>query len=167
MTQCSSLWWLILCVNMTVTQIKHYTQVYLWRCFSRWDGIPVGGLSRLPSSVWVGIIQPVSVNQFSYSVVSNSLQPHGLQHARLPCPSPTSGACSNSCPLSQWWHPSISSSVVPFSSCLQSFPESGSIPMSQFFTTGGQSFGVSALASVLSMNIQGWIPLGLTSWISM
>ena len=89
------------------------------------------------------------------------------QHARLPCPSPTSGACSNSCPLSQWWHPSISSSVVPFSSCLQSFPESGSIPMSQFFTTGGQSFGVSALASVLSMNIQGLFPLGWTDWISL
>ena len=87
----------ILCVNMTVTQIKHYTQVYLWRCFSRWDGIPVGGLSRLPSSVWVGIIQPVSINQFSHSVVSNSLQPHGLQLARLPHPSPTPRVYSNSC----------------------------------------------------------------------
>ena len=76
--------------------------------------------------------------QFSYSVMSNSLQPHGLQHARLPCPSPTSGACSNSCPLSRWWHPTISSSVIPFSSCLQSFPASGSFPMSQFFTSGGQ-----------------------------
>ena len=92
--------------------------------------------------------------QFSCSVVSNSLQPHGLQHARLPCPSPTSRAFSNSCPLSQWSHPTISSSVIRFSSRLQSFPEAGSFPMSQFFTSDGQSIGVSALASVLPMNIQ-------------
>ena len=77
--------------------------------------------------------------QFSHSVVSNSLRPHGLPHARLPCPSPTPGACSNSCPLSRWCHPTISSSVVPFSSCLQSFPASGSFPVSQFFASGGQS----------------------------
>ena len=92
--------------------------------------------------------------------MSNSLWSRGLQHARLPRPSPTPGACSNSCPLSQWCHPTISSSVVPFFSCLQSFPASGSFPVSQFFTTGGQSIGVSALASVLLMNIQDWFPLG-------
>ena len=105
--------------------------------------------------------------QFSCSVVSNSLQLHGLQHARLPCPSPTSGACSNSCPLSWWCHPTISSSVVPFSSCLQSFPASGSFLMSQFFVSGGQIMGVSPSVSVLPMNIQDWFPLGLTGWISL
>ena len=105
--------------------------------------------------------------QFSCSVVSNSLQPHGLQHARLPCPSPTPGACWNSCPLSQWCHPTISSSVVPFSSCLQFFPVSGSFPMSQFFTSGGQSIRASASASVLPMNIQDWFPLGWTGLISL
>ena len=96
-----------------------------------------------------------------------TLRPCGLQHARLPCPSPTPRACSNLCPLSQWCHPSVSSSVVPFSSCPQSFPASGSFPVSQFFASGGQSVGVSASVSVLPMNIQGWFPLGLTSLISL
>ena len=105
--------------------------------------------------------------QFSHSIVSNSLQPHGLQHARLPCPSPTPGAYSNSCPLSQWCYSTISSSDVPFSSCLQSFPASGSFQMSQFFASGGQSIGASASASVLPMNIQNWFPLGWTGWISL
>ena len=105
--------------------------------------------------------------QFSCSVMSNSLQPHGLQNARLPCPSPTPRACSNSCPSSWWCHPTISSSVIPFSSCLQSFPASESFPMSQFFALGGQSIGVSASASVLPMNIQDWFPLGLTGLISL
>ena len=105
--------------------------------------------------------------QFSRSVVSNSLQPHGLQHARPPCPSPTPGVYSNSCPLSQWCHPNISSSVVPFSSCLQSFQASGSFKISQLFTSGGQSIGVSASASVFPMNIQDWLPLGLTGLISL
>ena len=86
------------------------------------------------------------------------LWPHGLQHARLPCPSPTPGTCSNSCPLTWWWHPTISSSVFPFSSCLQSFPASGSFPMSQFFTSSGQSIGALASASVLPRNIQDWFP---------
>ena len=105
--------------------------------------------------------------QLSRSVVFHSLQPHGLQYTRLPCPSPTPEACSNSCPLNRWCHPTISSSIIPFSSCLQSFPASGSFPMSQSFTSGGQSIGVSALASVLPMNTQDWSPLGLTRWISL
>ena len=104
---------------------------------------------------------------FSYSVVSYSLQQHGLQHIRLPCPSPTPGACSNSCPLSWWCHPTISSSVIPFSSSLQSFPASGSFPKGQFFGLGDQSIGVSPLPSVLPMNIQYWFPLGLTGLISL
>ena len=103
--------------------------------------------------------------QFSHSVMSNSLRPHGLQHARLPCPSPTPRACSNSCPLSPWCHPTISSSIVPFSSYLQSFTASGSFPMSQFFASGGLSIGVSASVSVFPMNIQDWFPIGLTGLI--
>ena len=105
--------------------------------------------------------------QFSHSVMSNSLWPHGLQHDRPPCPSPTPRAYSNSCPLSQWCHPTILSSVVPFSSCLQSFPPSESFPVNQFFTSGGQTLGASALASVLPMIIQDWVPLGLTALISL
>ena len=97
----------------------------------------------------------------------NSLWPHRVQHARRPCTSPTPRAWSNSCPLTQWCHPTISSSVVPFPSCLQSFPASGSFPMSQFFTSGGQSIGASVSASVLPMNIQDWFPLGWTGWISL
>ena len=99
--------------------------------------------------------------------MSDSFRSRGIQHARLPCPSPTPRACSNSCPLSRWCHPSISSSVVPFSPCLQSFPASGSFPVSQLFTSGGQSIGVSASVSVLPMNIQDWFPLGWTGWISL
>ena len=105
--------------------------------------------------------------QFSRSVMSDSLWPHGLQHARPPCPSPTPRACSNPCPLSQWCHPTISSSVIPFSSCPQSFPASGSSQMSQLFVSDGQSIGVSASASVLPMNTQDWSPLGWTGWISL
>ena len=110
---------------------------------------------------------PIVSVKFSHRVISDSWQPHGLQHARPPCPSPTPGAYSNSCPLSQWCHPTISSSVVPFSSCLQSFPASGSFPMSQLFTSDGQSIGVSASASVLPMNIQDWFPFGWTGWVSL
>ena len=105
--------------------------------------------------------------QFSHSIVADSLWPHGLDHTRLPCPSPTPGVYSNSCPLSQWCHPTISSSVDPFSSRLQSFPSSRSFPVSQFFTSGGQSIWVSASASVLPMNIQDLFPLGWTGWISL
>ena len=107
------------------------------------------------------------VSQFNHSVVSNSLQLHGLWHTRLPCPSPSPGACSNSCPSSWWCHPTISSSVVPFSYCLQSFPASGSFPRSQFFSSGGQSIGVLASESILPMNIQDWFPLELTGLISL
>ena len=105
--------------------------------------------------------------QWLSSVVSRSLRSHGLQHARLPWPSPTPRVCSNSCPSSLWCHPAISSSVVPFSSGPQSFPASGSFPMSQFFVSGGQSIGVSASIAVLPMNIQDWSPLGWTGWISL
>ena len=104
---------------------------------------------------------------FSHSVMSNSLQPHGMQHTRLPCPSPSPGACSNSCPLNRWCQPTISSSVVPFSSCLQSFPASGSCLMCLVFTSGGQSMGVLASSSILPMNIPRWFPLGLTGFISL
>ena len=105
--------------------------------------------------------------QLSRSVVSDSLQPHELQHTRPPCPSPNPGVHSNSCPSSWWSHPAISSSVVHFSSCPQSLPASGSFPMSQLFAWGGQNIGVSALASGLPMNTQDWCPLGWTGWISL
>ena len=99
--------------------------------------------------------------------MSSSLRPHGLQYARVPCPSPTPNACSNSCPSSWWCHPTISSFVVPFSSCLQPFPASGSFQMSLFFTSSDQNIGASALASVLLVNIQDWLPLQLTGLISL
>ena len=112
-------------------------------------------------TIWLGSVQ------FSRSVVSDSLRPHGLQHVRLPSPSPTPGVHSNSCPSSRWCHPATSSAVVPLSSCPQSLPASGSFPMSQLFTSGGQSIGVPASASVLPMNTQDWSPLGWTGWISL
>ena len=108
----------------------------------------------------------IQFSQFSHSVISDYLRTHGLQHARPPCPSATPGAYSNGCPLSQWCHPIISSSVVLFSSLLQFFPAWGSFQRSQLFTSGGQYLGVSASASVLPMNIQDWFPLGWTGWIS-
>ena len=108
------------------------------------------------SSVW-----------FSHSVTSDSMQPHELQHARPPCPSPTPRVPPNPCPLSCWCHPIISSSVIPFSSCSQSFPASGSFQMSQLFASGGQSIAVLASTSVLPVNTQDWSPLGWTGWISL
>ena len=105
--------------------------------------------------------------QFSCSVMSNFLRPHESQHTRPPCPSPTLGVYPNSCPSSWWCHPAISSSVIPFSSCPKSLPASGSFPMSQLFTWGGQSIEVSASAPVLPMNTQDWSPLGWTGWISL
>ena len=110
---------------------------------------------------------PINSVQFSHSVVSDSLRPHESQHARPPCPSPTPGVHSNSCPSSWWCHPSISSSVLPFSSRLQSFPATGSFPVSWLFTSGSQRIGASASASALPMNIQGWFPLGWTGLISL
>ena len=130
------------------------------------DSLQPNGLQHARPSCPLFCIH-MSDSQFSRSVVSDSLWPHGLQHTRLPCPSPTPRVYSNSCPLSQWCHPTISSSVVPFSSHLQSFPASGSFLMSQFFSSDGQSIGVSASASVLPMNIQGWFHLGWTGWISL
>ena len=120
--------------------------------------------SQLPS--WRRTMA-VNIVQFSRLVMSNSLRSHGLWHTRPPCPSPTPRVYSNSCPLSRWYHPTISSCVVPFCSHLQSFPPSVSFQMSQFFASSGQSTGVSASASVLPMNIQGWFPLGWTGWISL
>ena len=135
------------------------------------DGSPPGSpslrFSRQEHWSGLGLIPRVHFSvQFSCSAVSDSLWPHGLQHARLPCPSPTPGASSNSCPLSRWCHPTISSSAVPFS-CHQSFPGSRSFLMSQPFASGGQSIGASALASVLPMNIQDWFLLGLIGLVSL
>ena len=135
-------------------------QIYLCDCAFHCPNPETGRI--LSPTHWL----KVSV-QFSLSVVSDSLQPHGLQHARLPCPSPTPRAYSNSCPSCWWGHPTISFSVIPFSSCLQSFPASRSFLVSQFFALGGQSVGVSASASVLPVNIQDWFHLGWTSWISL
>ena len=120
--------------------------------------LPVPQMGRLALLLVVAVV---------HLVMWDSLRSHGLQHARLPCPSPSPGACSISCPLSQRCHPTISSSVIPFSSCLQSFQGSGSFLKSQLFTSGGQSIGVSALASVHPMNIHGWFPLGLSGLISL
>ena len=118
------------------------------------------------TALWRHLLLPFYSVQFSRLAVSDTLQPHGWQHARLPCPSPTPRVYSNSCRLSRWCHPTISS-VIPFSSRLQSFPSSGSFQMSQFFTPSGQSIGVSASASVLPVNIQDWFPLGCTGSISL
>ena len=120
-----------------------------------------------PTRDWSSKYANSSSVQFSRSVIYDSLRPHGLQHTRPPCPSPTPRVCSNSCPWNRWCHPTISSSVSLFSSCLQSSLASGSFPMSQFFASGGQSIGASASASVLPINIQDWFPLVLTGLISL
>ena len=121
----------------------------------------------LSSKLCCFIDKNIGIVWFSHSVVSTSLWPDGLQHTRLPCPSPAPGAFSNSCQSRQWCHPTISFSVVLFSSRLQSFPASGSFQMNHFFASGGHSIGVSASASVLPMSIQDWCPLGWTGWISL
>ena len=162
----------------------------LTRLFSRWnfpgkntgvdchflpprDQIHVSRISCIGRQIlyhcttWEAQFLQFSSVQFSCSVVSNSSWPHELQHAMLPSPAPTPRVYSNSCPLSRWCHPTISSSVIPFSFHLQSFPASGSFQMSQLFASGGQSIRVSASASVLPMNIQDWFPLGWTGWISL
>ena len=145
------------------SQPKDRTQVscIAGRFFTSWAKVYVkSGLKGFPGS-------PVSSVQFSCSVVSNSLRPHGLQHARPPGPSPTPGVHPDSRPLSPWCHPAISSLVVPFSSCPQSLPASESFPMSQLFSWGGQSTGASALASLLPKKSQGWSPSEWTGWISL
>ena len=142
--------------------------------YSPWDCKELDMAERLTLSlfndyttVWIFLIPLNCTLQFSRSVVSDSLQPHGLQHARLPWPLPTPRVYSYSCPLSRWCHPTISSSVVPFSSCLQSFPASGFFPVIQLLASDGQSIGVSASTSVLPMNTQNWSPLGWTGQISL
>ena len=138
--------------------------------FSRqeyWSGMPFPSPGDLPNPGIKSRSHALHTVQFSRSVIFNCLQPHELQHTRPPCSSPTPRDCSNSCSLSRWCHPTISSSVIPFSSCLQSFPASGSFPMSQFFASGGQSIGVSTSTSVLPMNTQDWSPLGWTGWTSL
>ena len=124
-------------------------------------------LKNGPEIFWSYQIFHQRTYHISHSVVSDSLRPHGLQHTRPPCPSPTSGVYSNSCSLSWWCHSTILFSVFPFSSCLQSFPASGSFPMSHLFASGGQSIEVSASTSVLPLNTQDWSPLGWTGWISL
>ena len=130
------------------------------------DCVPSKFLYWTPNVMVFGS-RPFSSVKFSRSVMSNSLQPYESQHTRPPCPSPTPGVHSNSCPPNRWCHPAISSSVIPFSSCPQSLPASGSFPMSQLFAWGGQRTGVSALASFLPKNTQGWSPSEWTGWISL
>ena len=147
------------CVQLLATPWTAAYQAPPSMGFSRqeyWSGLPLPSPSQWFSSV-----------QFSCSVVFTSLEPNGLQHTRPPCPSPTPRVYPNPSPLSQWCHPTISSSVVPFPSCLKSFSTSGSFQMSQLFASGGQNIGVSASTSVLPMNTQGWFPLGWTGWISL
>ena len=142
--------------------MSHVTLMW-WVQRTHWRGLTRGTWAC--RSLLVKKKSSISSVQFSCSGVSDSLWPRGLQHARFPCLLPVPGVYSNSCPLSPWCHPTISSSVIPFSFCLQSFPTSGSFPGSQSFASGAQSTGVSASTSVLSMNIQDWSPLGWTGWI--
>ena len=154
---------------ISVYLISTYLCGFLWYMSQTKATTLKRNISRLTLAIVIGVIFFCffSSVQFSLSVVSDSLRPHDLQHARPPCPSPTPEAYPNSCPSSRWCHPAISSPVVPFSSCPQSFPASESFPMSQLFTWDGQSIGVSASAPVLPMNTQDWTPLGWTAWISL
>ena len=155
---------------MQIRRPRLSDQIKFWT-----DGmLACSSYNKLPSASFLlplieSNLQEMSIGsvQVSHSLMSNSLQPHESQHSRPPCPSPTPGVYSNSCPSNWWCHPAISSSVVPFSSCPQSLPASGSFPMSQLFTWGGHSIGVSALASVLPMNTHDWSPLEWTDWISL
>ena len=142
-----------------------HSNILAWRVPWTEESGRVIGHESAKSGTWLNRLSISSV-QFSHSVVSDLLGPHEPQQARLPCPSETPKTCSNSCPSSWWCHPTISSSVIPFS-CLHSFPASGSFPMKQFFASGGQSIGASVSASVLPMNIQDWFPLAWTGWISL
>ena len=146
----------VCCSLLTWAETKWVRQLIIHEAIIGSTNMVITGISRAFSSV-----------HFSHSVVSDSLQPHELQHTRPLCPSTTTGVHSNSCPSSWWCHPAISSSVLPFSSCPQSLPASESFPMSQCFSWGGQSIGVSAKASVLPMNTQDWSPLTWTCWISL
>ena len=147
---------------------RAYTTTGKTMALTRWTfvGKVISLLFNMLSRLVIAFLPRGSSVQFSHSVVSDSLQHHEPQHARPPCPSPTPGVYSNSCSLSQWCHPTISSSVIPFSSCLQSFPASGSFQMSQLFVSDGQSIGVLASTSVPPMNSQDLSPLGWTGWIS-
>ena len=156
--------------SLNAIQLRPYSVILRSPALNEWDGEPLWHFAQRPSKNWLNRITMLAILrtdrkvlmcihqrrsvQFSCSVVSNCLWPHRLQHSRLPCPSPTPRVYSNSCPLSWWYHPTISSSLVPFSSCLQSFSASGYFPMSQFFASSGQSIGVSASTSALPMNIQ-------------
>ena len=140
--------------------------LFEWHC-KKWKGKPQTGRKYMKNMYMIKNLYQIRSDQFSRSVMSDSLWPHESQHAGPPCPSPTPGVHSDSRPLSQWCHPAISSSVVPFSSCPQSLPASESFPMSQLFAWGGQSAGVSALASFLPKKSKGWSPLEWTGWISL
>ena len=161
----------VLCLQHLISVFRSTPNVAMWftTCFSHSLYVPGFVCCTLYVLYFTHLYTPgltLSV-QFSRSVMSDSLRPHELQHTRPPCPSPTPGIHPNPCPLSQWCHPTISSSVVPFSSCPQSFPASGSFQMSQLFASGGQSIGVSASTSVIPMNTQDRSPLGWTGWISL
>ena len=156
---------------------RSYLKLSPWCWGVSGDGSAHMSISSAPSSTFsfspfhipslISLVLTHSSVQFSCSVVSDSLRPHGLQYTRPPCPSPTPGVYTKSCPLSRWCHPTISSSIIPFSSCPQSFPASGSFQMSQLFASGSQSIGVSASTSVPPMNTQDWSPSGWTGWISL
>ena len=170
-TYCWSLAWRIWSVTLLACEIVQLCSSLstLWYCLSlglEWKLTLSSHAATAEFSKFADILGTYSV-QFSCSVMSDSLRPHESQHTRPPCPSPSSAIYSNSCPSSRWCHPAISSSVIPFSSCPQSLPASGSFPMSQLFAWGGQSIGVSASASVLAMNIQDWSLLEWTVWISL
>ena len=158
------IWFLLILPILTPSTCRQWHSPYIKGSVLQ-DCPPTQLQTPTASPGWCLGFWPTGSVQFSRSVVSNSLQPYGLQHTRFPCPSPTPRACSNSSPSSWWCHPTISSSFVPFSSCLQSFPASGSFPMSQFFASSGQSIGASA--SVLPMNTQDLFPVGLTGLISL
>ena len=156
-----------LCIVILLLPNRQWGKWTLWIFPGRLAFKPRSALAMHDFGQAISFTVLFTLVQFSHSVVSDSLWHHGLQHAKLPCPSPTPGACSNSCASSRWCHPTISSSAISFSSCLQSFPASGSFPMSQLFASGGPRIGISASASVLPVNIQDWFPLGWTGWISL